>query len=208
MGYFPFYIDIKNKSCLVVGGSRVALRKVEKLLPFEPDITVVAPYICDEIKAFSQVRIYERPFEDGDLDGAFMAVSATGDILLDEHIYELCNERGILLNTVDDMERCGFIFPAIAKAEGITAAVSTEGKSPLFAAYLREKIESILDEKCCETAAVLERYRPVIKERFCSAADRKKAFQALLDFCLNEVTTPDDGRINEFLESFKNSYGN
>ena len=50
MAYFPFYIDIENKKILVVGGGTVALRKIEKLMPFSPDITVVAPKICDEIK--------------------------------------------------------------------------------------------------------------------------------------------------------------
>lgn len=208
MGYFPFYIDIKNKPCLVVGGSRVALGKVKKLLPFEPKITVVAPYICDEIKAYPQVSISERSFEDSDLDGAFMAVSATGDSVLDERIYNICGEKGILLNTVDDIEKCGFIFPAIAKADGITVAVSTEGKSPLLAAHLRKSIETLLDEKCCATADVMEKYRPVIKERFCSAEDRKAAFQALLGLCLNGTQTPDDDRINELLENLKNSYGN
>ena len=78
MAYFPFYIDIENKKILVVGGGTVALRKIEKLTPFSPDITVVAPKICDEIKALN-VKIIDRRFCDSDLDGAFCVVSATDD---------------------------------------------------------------------------------------------------------------------------------
>ena len=74
MAYFPFYIDIENKKILVVGGGTVALRKIEKLTPFSPDITVVAPKICDEIKALN-VKIIDRRFCDSDLDGRF-ALSA------------------------------------------------------------------------------------------------------------------------------------
>ena len=78
MAYFPFYIDIENKKILVVGGGTVALRKIEKLTPFSPDITVVAPKICDEIKALN-VKIIDRRFCDSDLDGAFCVVSATDE---------------------------------------------------------------------------------------------------------------------------------
>lgn len=113
MAYFPFYIDIENKKILVVGGGTVALRKIEKLIPFSPDITVVAPKICDEIKALN-VKIIDRRFCDSDLDGAFCVVSATDDETLNGRIFQLCNEKNILVNTVDDKEKCGFIFPAIA----------------------------------------------------------------------------------------------
>lgn len=97
MAYFPFYIDIENKKILVVGGGTVALRKIEKLTPFSPDITVVAPKICDEIKALN-VKIIDRRFCDSDLDGAFCVVSATDDETLNGKIFQLCNEK-IFLST-------------------------------------------------------------------------------------------------------------
>ena len=102
MAYFPFYIDIENKKILVVGGGTVALRKIEKLTPFSPDITVVAPKICEEIKVLN-VKIIDRRFCDSDLDGAFCVVSATDDETLNGRIFQLCNEKNILVNTVDDL---------------------------------------------------------------------------------------------------------
>ena len=63
MAYFPFYIDIENKKILVVGGGTVALRKIEKLMPFSPDITVVAPKICDEIKGRTVLSVSHRVYE-------------------------------------------------------------------------------------------------------------------------------------------------
>ena len=78
MAYFPFYIDIEKKDILVVGGGAVALRKVEKLLPFNPVITVVSPEICNEIVKLG-VKTVKRVFADSDLDGMFCVISATNN---------------------------------------------------------------------------------------------------------------------------------
>lgn len=164
MAYFPFYIDIENKKILVVGGGTVALRKIEKLTPFSPDITVVAPKICDEIKALN-VKIIDRRFCDSDLDGAFCVVSATDDETLNGRIFQLCNEKNILVNTVDDKKKCGFIFPAIASKNGITAGITTSGKSPIYAKYLKELFVGILESMNENTTEVLWKYRPIIKEK-------------------------------------------
>jgi len=125
MAYFPFYIDIKDKKILVVGGGKVALRKVEKLLQFEPKITVVAPFICDEIRKLG-VSIIERKFIDSDIDNIFCAISATDDEVVNGHIFKLCSEKNILVNTVDDKDKCGFIFPALVNKNGITAGITRE----------------------------------------------------------------------------------
>ena len=91
MGYFPFFADIKNKRCVVVGGGNVALRKVEKLLPFEPEIVVVAPTVCSELKNISGIEITERNFLDSDIDNTFMVISATDNAELNAHIFSLCS---------------------------------------------------------------------------------------------------------------------
>lgn len=114
MAYFPFYIDIENKNILVVGGGTVALRKIEKLSPFKPSITVVSRKICEEILKFN-VKAVEREFYDNDLNGAFCVISATDNEQVNSHIFELCKEKNILVNTVDDKEKCGFIFPALVQ---------------------------------------------------------------------------------------------
>lgn len=114
MAYFPFYIDIENKNILVVGGGTVALRKIEKLSHFKPSITVVSPKICREILKFN-VKAVEREFDDNDLNGAFCVISATDNEQVNSHIFELCKEKNILVNTVDDKEKCGFIFPALVQ---------------------------------------------------------------------------------------------
>ena len=186
MAYFPFYIDIENKKILVVGGGTVALRKIEKLTPFSPDITVVAPKICEEIKVLN-VKIIDRRFCDSDLEGAFCVISATDDETLNGRIFQLCNEKNILVNTVDDKEKCGFIFPAIASKNGITAGITTSGKSPIYAKYLKE---------------VLWKYRPIIKEKVEKEDDRRKIFEQLLSLCLSGLE-PDEKTVENLIEEYE-----
>lgn len=207
MGYFPFYIDIKDKQCLIVGGGTVALRKLEKLIPFEPKITVVAPEIREEFYDFA-AAVVKRKFEDSDLEGVFMVISASDDDSVNSHIFELCKQKNILVNTVDDRERCGFIFPAIAKSENITVGITTSGKSPLFARYLREKIEQLLDENCVEAVDTLYKYRTKIKSELPTEEARRLAFERILNIFVENGSIPCEEEIYKIIEDCKGKYEN
>lgn len=203
MGYFPFYIDIENKNCVVVGGGVVALRKIEKLLPFKPCITVVAPKICDKIMKMTEVEICKREFDDADIDNAFMVISAADDSQLNSHIFELCKEKNILINTVDDKEKCGFIFPALIKRSNINVSISTSGKSPLYARFLRERIEKLFDNNCDETVDILNKYRQMIKNEIKSEKKRKKAFERILNICVENQNNIDEKEVEKIIEELK-----
>ena len=183
MAYFPFYIDIENKNILVVGGGTVALRKIEKLLPFKPSITVVSPKISTEILRLN-VNTINREFADGDLENVFCVISATDDEQVNAHIFELCKEKNILVNTVDDKEKCGFIFPALVQKNSVTVGITTSGKSPIYAKYLKEQFLNMLENTNSDTAETLWQYRDYIKENTADEELRKKVFSALLSMCL------------------------
>lgn len=200
MGYFPFYIDIENKNCVVVGGGIVALRKIEKLLPFNPVITVIAPEICDEIKKLTEIKIYRRNFIDDDIENAFMVISATDNKELNIHIFELCKAKNIFINTVDDKEKCGFLFPALVKKNNVTLGISTSGKSPLYARFLREMIEKSLDDNCDETIEILSKYRLLVKSNIKSEQSRKTAFERILKICLNDRKNVSEEQILRIIE--------
>ncbi|MGN1134072.1 MAG: bifunctional precorrin-2 dehydrogenase/sirohydrochlorin ferrochelatase [Oscillospiraceae bacterium] len=179
MGYFPFFVDIKGKKCIVIGGGKVALRKILRLLPFGADITVVAPFVCSEIKSISGLKIYEREFCDSDLDGMFFAVTATDNSKLNQHIFRLCREKNILVNTVDDKEKCSFIFPALVTKNDITIGISTSGKSPVYAKKLKEKIAETVDFSSAQKVEIMGRYRDEIKEKISSEQLRKQTFEKI-----------------------------
>lgn len=208
MGYFPFFINIKDKKCVIVGGGNVAARKVEKLLPFEPDITVIAPEISDIIKNNKGIKTVSREFRNDDINDAFFVISASDDEQLNAHIFKLCSEKKILVNTVDDCDKCGFIFPAVVHKNDITIGISTAGKSPIFASYLRMQTEKIIDKKSLETVELLGKFRNKIKQEITSESVRKKVFENILKMCTEREVLPDDLQIYNMIEEIKKDYEN
>lgn len=200
MAYFPFYIDIEKKDILVVGGGAVALRKVEKLLPFNPVITVVSPEICNEIVKLG-VKTVKRVFADSDLDGMFCVISATNNSQVNEHIYRLCSEKNIPVNAVDDKERCTFIFPALVKENGITAGITTSGKSPVYAKYIKEQLIHLLENINADTVEVLWKYRAAIKASINNEEERKEIFTRLLNMCV-EGALVDDKAVERIIKEY------
>lgn len=195
MQYFPFFTDIEGKQCVIVGGGTVAFRKAEKLLTFKPKIRVIAEKVCGELLEIPDIEITQKRFDYADIADAFMVIAATDDRELNGNIYRFCSKRNIFVNTVDDRENCGFIFPALVKGENFTVAVSTAGKSPLYARYLREKIENTLTDDSDEIIEILSSYRDIIKQRIGSEEKRKAAFQKILKQCIEDKNCIDIERI-------------
>lgn len=191
MGYFPFFVDVENQNCLVVGGGVVALRKIEKLLPFNPNITVVSPEVHKEILSIKNINIIKRKFDFNDLKEKSFVITATDDKVLNKEIYNSCEENNIPVNTVDDKDNCSFIFPALARNNGVTVAISTSGKSPLYAKYLRKKIESLIQDSE-SIVDNLSKYREKIKNEISLEENRKVAFEKLLEYSLSNESITDD----------------
>lgn len=191
MGYFPFFVDVENQNCLVVGGGVVALRKIEKLLPFNPNITVVSPKVHKEILSIKNINIIKRKFDFNDLKEKSFVITATDDKVLNKGIYNSCKENNIPVNTVDDKDNCSFIFPALARNNGVTVAISTSGKSPLYAKYLRKKIENLIQDSE-SIVDNLSKYREKIKNEISLEENRKLAFEKLLEYSLSNESITDD----------------
>ena len=145
MACFPFFVDLKGVPGLVIGGGRVALGKVERLLPFGPRLTVTAPAILPELEAVPGLTLRRRPFREEDLDGAAFVVAAAGPET-DRRAAALCRERRIPVNVVDDREESTFFFPALLKRGELSVGVSTGGRSPSAAAYFRDRLAENLPE--------------------------------------------------------------
>lgn len=206
MAYFPFFIDIEGKSILIVGGGNVALRKAEKILTFGAEIKVIAPDFCDGLRELENVILIQRKFKDNDIEDTFAVISATNDRTLNEHIYRLCNERKIIVNTVDDIDKCEFIFPSLICRDNVTLGISTNGSAPAFAKYLRTKIEPIIDNNI-GMLNILAKSRALIHEMFHTDKERADAASELIK-CISAYNYADDTDIIELLERIKTSYDN
>ena len=148
MAYFPFFVELAGASGLVAGGGKVALRKVEKLLPYGPRLTVIAPRIDEKILAMPGVVCLRRAFEPADLEGKDFAVAAAGDREVNHRISRLCRERKIPVNVVDDKEASSFLFPSLIKRGELSVGISTGGSSPSAAIYLKERFAEAVPKIC------------------------------------------------------------
>lgn len=182
--FYPIYINLLNKSCLIVGGGIVAQRKVENLLEYGASITLVSPQITPVIKQYEQsgvIKVVERNFEAQDLDHVFMVFIATNDSEVNRYIAELCVSRQILVNAVDDPPNCDFFVPAVVKRGSLAIAISTTGKSPLLARQIKEDLENIYSEEYSEYVDLLGEYREMIKNSIPDINKRRLALAALID---------------------------
>lgn len=186
MNYFPFFMDIKDKKALVVGGGKVAQRKVEKLLPFEPAITVLSPHISEAIREIPGVTLIEDEFRSEYLEGCFFVIAATNDRATNRKISDICKERNIPVNSVDDKDACTFIFPAYVIEGNLTVGISTGGASPTASVYIKEKIANAIPEGFSEAVDILEKVRTEIKPCFPEDEIRAEFLRDLLDEILRK----------------------
>ncbi|MCM1122991.1 MAG: bifunctional precorrin-2 dehydrogenase/sirohydrochlorin ferrochelatase [Eubacterium sp.] len=209
MGYFPFFIDITGKKGVIVGGGKVAARKVEKLLAFEPNLTVIAPRIekCIRMQeetlsedAADSLFLEEREFQIEDLVGADFVVAATDDEMLNGRISDYCKARRIPVNVVDDREKCFFLFPALVKEGSLTVGISTDGRSPVTASWVREEVSRIIPAGLGDIIDLLGQIRPQVLESDVPEAIRKDILQKMFLYCLEkggEVTVEE--LVKEFI---------
>ncbi|MFH1699097.1 MAG: bifunctional precorrin-2 dehydrogenase/sirohydrochlorin ferrochelatase [Candidatus Zixiibacteriota bacterium] len=177
--YFPINITLKSRPFLVVGGGKVALRKIELLMDFEADITVVAPEPLDKIGYYAskgKLKLHNRTYESPEASNYGMVVAASDDEAVNRGVYDDCREGKTLVNVVDNPPLCDFIFPAMVKRDALTVAVSTDGKAPFLAAHLRLIMENIFPNHWSRIMQLAADFRKKVhvkwgndtKERFAS----------------------------------------
>jgi precorrin-2 dehydrogenase len=144
MRYFPVFLDLQDKSCVVVGGGRVAERKVKTLLTAGARVKVISPQLTRPLARLeSEERIvhYPRLFRRKDLRNAFLTIAATDDRAVNQRVFQEATKHRIPVNVVDDPAHSSFIVPSLVKKKDLVVAISTSGRSPALARLLRQKLE-------------------------------------------------------------------
>jgi siroheme synthase-like protein len=168
MGYYPVFLEMKDRPCVVVGGGGVAERKVEGLLAAGARVTVVSPELTAALAALKEegrLQHVARPYREGDLEGCEVAVVATDDGSVNADVAREGRERGVWVNAVDDPPNCDFILPSVIRRGDIVIAVSTGGASPALARRLREELEAFLSEDYGPLAELLQEVRQELHSR-------------------------------------------
>ena len=184
MAYFPFFVDIEGKRCLIAGGGAVACRKALTLMDYGPDIIVVAPQVIPEMERLikeskGKLTWCCREFVESDLEKMDFVIAATSDEGLNRQISVWCRERKIPVNVADNQEECSFIFPALMKDGEITVGISTGGSSPALARYLKETLKEAIPGGLGSLAKQLGSYRDMVREKVDSLPVRRSIFKTM-----------------------------
>lgn len=184
MDYYPVFLNLRGRDCLVVGGGAVAYEKISALLDAGASVTVVAPAAVEQIVAWDaqgKVRWVRRASRPEDVQGRFLVIAATDDDALHREMYRLVDSQNRLFNAVDDPASCNFICPAVARTGAVQVAVSTAGCSPALAQRLRDRVrEEILGEDVGRLAQYLGEKRPQVKARLVGYERRQAFWQHVL----------------------------
>jgi siroheme synthase-like protein len=144
MGFYPIFLDLSGRRCVVIGGGPVAERRVEGLLASGADLTLISPMVTDRLKklaAQGAIRHLERAYEPGDLAGYELVFVATDDGAVNHAVFSEARSRAIWVNSADDPANCDFILPAAIRRGDLSVAISTGGASPAATRMIREELE-------------------------------------------------------------------
>lgn len=202
MAYFPMFVQLKYKKCLVIGGGNVALRKIQVLKDFEADVTVIAPEMNSQIRQIPKICRIFRSFMEKDFEQADLVVAATHDKDVNHAISVTCRQRNIPVNAVDQKEDCSFIFPSYVKEGEVVAAFSSGGQSPVITQYLKKEIKPVLTNELGQIAQTLGTLRTMAKECIETEELRKAFYQELLQIGLEDTNYLDEDMINKVIQKY------
>lgn len=182
--YYPIFLDLRGKSCLVVGAGEVASGKIPPLLNAGAHVTVVAPWLHPDVEPLVEhpnLNLYKRTFRAADLDNRFLVIAATDQPEVNRWVHQLGEAQQMLVNVADDTPHCNFILPSIAHAGPLKVAVSTAGTSPTLARRLRETIQrELLTPELANLARFLGEWRGAINPLLPSFQMKKTYWQRVL----------------------------
>ncbi len=186
---YPVGLVVAGRPVLVVGGGRVAARKVGDLVACGARVTVVAPEVVPALADQAEVAVERRPYRAGEAADYRLVVTATGDPAVDQQVFDDAEAAGIWVNSADDPDRCTFTLPAVVRRDPVVVAVATGGHSPALATWLRRRLADELGPEVAVLAGLLGAARSQVKAAGRSTEDLD--WQALLDGGLLDVLVAD-----------------
>ena len=198
MNRFPLCINLEDKSFVVVGSGRIAMRKLAAIRQFTDKIKIITKEPIKE-DLYDGIKIERKTFGEGDLEGADFVITATGSRERDEAIVAFCKAKGIPVNAADDREECDFFLPGIIKRGDLVVSVSTTGKSPAYSRYLREQIEDMLPDNIEAILDILGDLRKKLPSKVDSQQERSRIYKyvMLMLLKLDDINEVDVDKIIE-----------
>lgn len=184
MAYYPIMVDLTDRQVLVVGGGSVAGRKIKTLLEYGAVVNVVSRELSPEIKEYidsGKIRYLGEEFSLLFLKGMFLVIAATDDMKLNHRISQASEEKGMLINAVDQPADCNFIVPSIVKRGDLIIAASTSGKSPALAKKIRKQLTDYFGEEYEVFLRMMGRIRNEVLESGLDQKENSRIFHQIVD---------------------------
>ena len=186
MRYYPIFVNLENRSCLVVGAGAVGRRKIQSLLDSGAGSVTIVDTLepgpdMDTILARGNVEFFTRAFQDDDLDGKFLVIACTSSQKVNRHVGALCEKRRILCNIADQPDIGSFIVPATVTRGDLTLAVSTAGQSPAMTKRIRRDLQESFGDEYASLLSVMGRIRPLMLGLGLKTDENTAVFRTLVD---------------------------
>ncbi len=182
MKYYPAFLNLRGKKCVVVGGGNVARRKVGPLLQAGAEVIVISPEITPEIKKLAlekQIAYRKKVYRDSDLDGAFLVIGATNLPHVNRRIHAFAEKNNLLANVVDHPDLCNFIVPSLFSRGHLQIAISTGGISPSLSQKVRKELGQKFGPDYARFLNFLAKLRPAIITRVNNPKRRQQILRKL-----------------------------
>jgi precorrin-2 dehydrogenase / sirohydrochlorin ferrochelatase len=186
-GYYPIFVNLEGKRCLVVGGGVIATHKVQGLLASGAAVVVVSPTLTEPLHELVQrgiIQYQPRPFQADDVLDCTLVIGATDQAEVNAAVCEAARRRGILVNIVDTPAACDFIAPAVVRHGPLQIAISTGGNSPTLAKRIRMQIEACYGMEYADFLQALGGQREQVRRLIPNPAARKAYYEYLVDLFL------------------------
>lgn len=206
MDFYPIMVDIRKRPCIVIGGGTIAERKTETLLACGAQVQVISPDFTPLLACWAaegRVTTIPRSYQDGDLGNAFLVVSATDDMAVNEAVAAEANRRQILLNVVDIPQLCNFIVPAVVQKGPLVITVSTGGASPAMAKKIRQDLDHMFGPEYGVFLQMLGSLRAEVKDRFTTQAERQQLWESIIESDILAIIAA--GKIDEAEEKMRHA---
>ncbi len=184
MKYYPAYLDLRERPCVVIGGGGVAERKTLALLEAGAVVTIISPALTPKLHELSdsgKITYIQKQYEEKDLSGEFLVIAATDSAEVNTLVASACRKKHVLVNVAVPPEEGSFIVPSVVERGDLLISISTSGASPALARKIRQDIEQRYGAEYEVFLDKLSAIRKRVLEEVPDETTRRQVFQAIVD---------------------------
>jgi precorrin-2 dehydrogenase/sirohydrochlorin ferrochelatase len=184
MKYYPAYLDLRERPCMVIGGGAVAERKALALLEAGAVVTIISPMLTSKLHELSdsgKITYLQKQYEEKDISGEFLVIAATDSAEVNTLVASACRKKHVLVNVAVPPELGSFIVPSVVERGDLLIAISTSGASPALSKKIRQDIEQRYGTEYEILLEKLSAIRQRVLEEIPDEGKRRQVFQAIVD---------------------------